>query len=228
MERETALQTMNRGVVDCRDCPRLVDWRERVARNRVRRFHDQVYWGRPVPGFGDPEARLLVVGLAPAAHGANRTGRMFTGDDSGSFLMKALHEAGFANRPSSDASDDGLALHDAYVTSAVRCAPPDNRPSLEEARACARFLHEEIAILQPQVVVALGRFAFDAVRRELKERGLETSSWVFGHGAVAEAGGMTVIASYHPSRQNTQTGRLTPEMLGAIFASARTLLSDKR
>ncbi|MDA8195309.1 MAG: uracil-DNA glycosylase [Thermaerobacter sp.] len=214
-------------IVLCRACPRLVKWREEVARVRVRRHRQETYWGRPLPGFGDPGARLLVVGLAPAAHGGNRTGRMFTGDDSADWLVRELYEAGFANQPTSLRDDDGLVLRNAWITAAVRCAPPANRPAAEEIRNCAGFLAEEVASLQPRVLVALGRIAFDAVSRLARGQGAASSRWRFGHGVRYEMPGpITLLGSYHPSRQNTQTGRLTREMLRAVFAEAREILRE--
>ncbi len=202
--------------------------RESVARVRRRQFRDEEYWGRPLPGFGDPAARLLVVGLAPAAHGGNRTGRMFTGDQSGDWLMRAMHGAGFANRPDSRARDDGLRLRDAYITAAARCAPPENRPTLEELATCRPFLLRERAVLdRVSVIVALGQIAFATVLTVERERGavLPRPLPRFAHGAEALLGTVTLLASYHPSQQNTQTGRLTAAMLAAIFDRARTLLA---
>lgn len=219
------LEVLQNQVIQCRQCERLVAWREEVARTKVRRYRDQIYWGRPVTGFGDPEAKLLVVGLAPAAHGANRTGRMFTGDSSGDWLIDALYQNGLASQPTSQSLDDGLRLHNTYITAAVRCAPPDNRPRPDETRACAPYLAEEFAIFNPSVMVVLGRFAFDAVQRALKTAGRDTRHWSFGHGATGQlSDGLTLIASYHPSRQNTQTGKLTREMLQNVFAMAREAL----
>jgi uracil-DNA glycosylase family 4 len=198
-----------------------------VAREKRAAFRDQVYWGRPLPGFGDPEARVLVVGLAPAAHGANRTGRMFTGDRSGDFLVRAMHAHGFASGTTSIAKDDGLTLSDAFITAAVRCAPPDNKPTPEEIAACQPYLEQEWAALtRVTVVVALGRLAFDACWRVLAAKGLEVRPRpAFGHGAEHTLpNGLTVLASFHPSQQNTFTGRLTPSMLEAVFARARALI----
>lgn len=218
---DDAFLDINRRVVNCRRCPRLVAWREEVAELRVRRYRDQPYWGRPVPGFGDPTARLLIVGLAPGAHGANRTGRMFTGDSSGQWLIRALFAHGFANQPTSESRHDGLELIDAYMTAAVRCVPPDNRPTRSEIMQCTPYLEEEFRLLGPRVIVALGRVAYDAVRRTLKAQGVDCSGWVFGHGSQWECAHLTLIASYHPSRQNTQTGKLTSAMLSQIFAQAQ-------
>ena len=218
-----SLADLNAATIACRRCPRLVAWREQVAQERRAAYATEEYWGRPVPGFGDPAARLLVVGLAPAAHGANRTGRMFTGDRSGDWLYRALHRAGFASQPGSRHRDDGLALHGAYVTAAVRCAPPQNRPTAGERDACRPWLEREMDLLPGiRVVVALGGFAFDQMLRILGSLGCSIPSPRprFGHGMVVSAAGITVIGSYHPSQQNTFTGRLTEEMLDRVFAAA--------
>lgn len=216
-----ALDDLNAEIVACRACPRLVAWRERVAHERRAAFADQSYWGRPVPGFGDPHARLLIVGLAPAAHGANRTGRLFTGDRSGDWLFGALHRFGFANQASSIAADDGLVLRGAYVVAAVRCAPPANTPTVAERDRCVPYLEREMALLtEVAVIVALGHFAWDVLCRQLALRPRPR----FAHGAEATLGdGRTLIASYHPSQQNTFTGTLTPEMFDAVFDRARRL-----
>lgn len=227
----SALLALNRELVRCERCPRLVAYRETVARLKKREFRDQPYWGRPVPSLGDPAARLLVVGLAPAAHGANRTGRMFTGDSSGAWLYSALHQFGFADRPVSVHRDDGLRLTDCYITAAARCAPPGNRPTREELDRCRPYLERELAALERvRVVLVLGRIAWEAW--------LRASGWWarlgpagrprFAHGA--EAGlpdGRVLLCSFHPSRQNTNTGRLTRAMWEAVFARARELLRDK-
>lgn len=221
---------LQEAIQSCRLCPRLVQWREDVARRKVRRFQPDEYWGRPLPGFGDATGRLMVVGLAPAAHGGNRTGRMFTGDDTGNWLARALYRTGFCNRDSSVHRDDGLNLTDAYLTAAVRCAPPKNRPTAEELARCAPFLHHELGLIRPQVVLALGRVAFDAVKRYLRMRGEDPKGWVFGHGAqyaTTLPWPAVVLLSYHPSRQNTQTGRLTEDMLLSVFQGARRLLGDQ-
>jgi uracil-DNA glycosylase family 4 len=214
-------------VVACRRCPRLRAHCTETARVKVRRFREHDYWGRPVPSFGDPRARLLIVGLAPAAHGANRTGRMFTGDDSGAWLYRALHDAGFASQPESVGRDDGLVLRDAYVTAAAHCAPPDNRPSPAEIAACRPFLVRELELLErTRVVLALGQIAWDAVLAALAERGVALRPRPrFGHEAeVPIDARRTLLGSYHPSRQNTQTGRLTREMLASVLARARSLV----
>ena len=208
-------------IVDCRKCPRLVAWRELVAREKRASFATEGYWGRPVPGFGDPEATLLVVGLAPAAHGGNRTGRVFTGDRSGDWVFRALHRAGYANQPTSRHARDGLALHGAYVAAAVRCAPPANRPTPSERDTCVPYLAREMALLRSLcVVVPLGQFAYDVVARLAGLRRRPR----FGHGVeVALPGGRVVVCSYHPSQQNTFTGKLTEPMFDAVFARARAL-----
>jgi uracil-DNA glycosylase family 4 len=214
-------------VARCRACPRLVAHRERVARERVARFRDWTYWGRPVPGFGDPAARLLVVGLAPAAHGGNRTGRIFTGDESGNWLYRALHTAGFANQPTSVARDDGLRLIDAYVTAIARCAPPGNRPTPVEIARCRPFLVEEIERLAGlRVVVVLGRIAHDGFLAALAVRGEAVRPRPqFAHAAVHRLpNGLRLVCSYHPSQQNTFTGRLTRPMLDRVFRAARRAL----
>ena len=205
----------------CTACPRLVEWRERVAVEKRAAFADWQYWGRPVPGFGDPAARLVIVGLAPAAHGANRTGRMFTGDRSGDWLYRALHRAGYANRPTSERRDDGLRLTGAYVTAAVRCAPPSNRPSTEERDACLPYLEREFRLLgEARVVLALGGFACGVVA---SLTGLRPRPR-FAHGLEASLpDGRTLLCSYHPTQQNTFTGRLTEQMLDAVFTRARQL-----
>ncbi len=211
-------------LVRCRHCPRLVAWREKVADEKRAAFRDDEYWGKPVPGFGDPAASVLVVGLAPAAHGANRTGRMFTGDRAGDWLYRAMHKAGFANQPLSRDREDGLSLTGAYVTAGVRCAPPRNRPTTAERDRCAEFLRREIAILSDSLhtIVALGGFAFNVVLGVLSERDLVVPRPRprFGHGAEVDLGAVTVIASYHPSQQNTFTGKLTEPMFDAIWQRA--------
>lgn len=215
------LDTLARRIEACRACPRLVDWREQIAREKRAAYRNEDYWGRPVSGFGDPNARIVVLGLAPAAHGANRTGRVFTGDRSGDWLFAAMHRAGLANQAESTSRDDGLELSDAWVTAAVRCAPPDNKPSIEERDECAPFLAEELALLKRcQVVVCLGAFGFQAACRHFDVRPRPR----FGHGAECVVdGGPTLICSFHPSQQNTFTGRLTEEMLDHVFARARAL-----
>ena len=212
-------------VVGCRRCPRLVAWRERTARERVPRFADQAYWGRPVPGFGAADARVLVVGLAPAAHGGNRTGRIFTGDRSGDFLVPSMFRAGLANQPTSVARDDGLQLHHTYVAAVNRCAPPANRPTPQERDRCLPFLERELAALtELRVVVALGSFAWDGALRACAALGhVVRPKPRFGHGAEAVVGPYTFIGSFHPSQQNTFTGKLTAEMLDGVFGRAAAL-----
>jgi uracil-DNA glycosylase len=223
--RHQALAAVTAEVVDCRACPRLVAWREEVAHHPRHSFRGERYWGRPLPGFGDPDARVAIVGLAPAAHGGNRTGRIFTGDRSGDWLYRSLHRAGFANQPTSVSRDDGLALTGAWVTAAVRCAPPENRPTTEERDTCAPYLVRELAALEPAVVVVLGSFAYEAVWRALRVRGvaLPTPRPRFGHGVEVPTGGPVIVCSFHPSQQNTFTGKLTEDMLDAVFARARDL-----
>jgi uracil-DNA glycosylase family 4 len=221
-----ALGALTDEIVACRRCPRLVEWRERVAREKVARFRDETYWGRPVPGFGDPEARILIVGLAPAAHGGNRTGRVFTGDASGDFLFAAMHAVGLADRPVGRRADDGLTLLDAYIAAAVRCAPPANKPLPVERNNCAPFLARELGILsRVRMVVALGSYAWESAFRAIATTTGDDARPrpTFGHGASAEVGSYTVIGSYHPSQQNTFTGRLTPAMLRDVLGRSRNL-----
>ena len=223
----SALDDLAAAIAECRRCPRLVAWREKVAVTKRAAYRDAEYWGRPVPGFGDPAARLLVVGLAPAAHGANRTGRMFTGDRSGEWLFRAMHRAGFASTPLSVHRNDGLVLTDAYVTAPVRCAPPGNKPTAAERDLCRPWLDRELDLLgEVQVIVALGGFAFDLVLQVLRARGISVPPPRprFGHGAEVATSGATVIGSYHPSQQNTFTGRLTENMFDEVFSAARRLL----
>jgi uracil-DNA glycosylase len=213
-------------VADCRRCPRLVAWREQVAEEKRASFRDETYWGRPVPGFGDPAARLLLLGLAPAAHGANRTGRMFTGDRSGDFLYAALHRAGYASQPTSVRAGDGLALRDCFITAPVRCAPPANKPLPAERDACAAWLHAELPLLaNVRVVLCLGAFGWAAAVRALPALGAASPRPRprFGHGAEHDAGPVTLLGCFHPSQQNTFTGRLTPAMLDEVLARAREL-----
>jgi uracil-DNA glycosylase family 4 len=213
-------------IVGCRLCPRLVEWRERVAREPPRRFHGQTYWAKPLPGFGDPHASLVVVGLAPAAHGGNRTGRIFTGDRSGDWLFAALHRAGLANQARSEHAADGLRLRGAYVTAVNRCPPPGNRPTPAERDNCLPYLVEELRLLErKRVIVALGSFAWDGALRALRALGEEIPRPKprFGHGADAEMGTLTMIGCYHPSQQNTFTGTLTEAMLDDVFARAGAL-----
>ena len=216
-----SLEGVTAEVVECRACPRLVAWREQVAREKKAAHRDEAYWGRPVPGFGDPHATLAVIGLAPAAHGANRTGRMFTGDRSGEWLYRALHRAGYANQPESVSIDDGLRLTGAWITAPVRCAPPANKPTPAERERCRPFLEREFALLTDlRVVVALGGFAYQVLSGMLGVRPRPT----FGHGVEVRApGGLTIVCSYHVSQQNTFTGKLTEPMLDSVLARARAL-----
>jgi uracil-DNA glycosylase family 4 len=226
----TSLDIIRANIAACTRCERLRTYCERIARDKKAAHRLDTYWGKPVAGFGDPDARLLVLGLAPAAHGANRTGRVFTGDGSGDFLMSALHRCGFANIATSQRFDDGLQLREAYIAAAVRCAPPDNKPLPEELAACQPHLEAEVAALpRLQVVVALGKIAFDAWWRLLAARGIRVRPRpLFAHHAEhALAGAPVVIASYHPSRQNTNTGKLTPTMLEDVFRRARTILEQR-
>jgi len=218
-----ALAALTAEVVVCRRCPRLVAWREQVAREKVARFRDDTYWGRPVPGFGDLDARILLVGLAPAAHGGNRTGRDFTGDASGDFLVAALHRAGLANQPVSRDVDDGLAMIDTYVAAAVRCAPPGNKPLPEERDNCAPYLERELALLdRVRSIVALGAYGWDAALRAIAANGHRLSVKPrFGHGAEAEVGPYRLYGTYHPSQQNTFTRVLTPAMLDDVLRAAK-------
>jgi uracil-DNA glycosylase len=223
-ERRRELATLHDEVVACRRCPRLVAWREEVARTKRAAFMDEPYWGRPLPGFGDADARLLLLGLAPAAHGGNRTGRVFTGDRSGDWLFASLWRAGFANQRESRSLDDGLTLHDAYVTAAVRCAPPANKPAVAERDACEPFLRRELALLvQLRVIVALGGFAHEIAARALGLRPRPR----FGHGAeTTSSGGIVLLDSYHPSQRNTSTRKLTAEMLDDVVLRARELVNQ--
>ena len=225
MTDRAALAALTAEIVVCRRCPRLVAWRELVARQKVARFRDETYWGRPVPGFGDPGARILVVGLAPAAHGGNRTGRVFTGDASGDFLFAALHRAGFASSPISRRADDGLTLIDVYIAAAVRCAPPANKPTPQERDNCAPYLARELDLLdQVRVLLALGAYGWDAALRSMAANGHRLPVKPrFGHGALVEVGPYQLIGSYHPSQQNTFTGKLTPRMFDEVIATAKEL-----
>jgi len=222
--------TLNEEITACRACPRLVAWREEVAQVKRRAYLEWDYWGKPVPGFGDTAARLLIVGLAPGAHGSNRTGRMFTGDSSGASLYRALYEAGFANQPDAVSRDDGLRLQGAFITAMGRCAPPQNKPTREEFDNCRPFLYREWAMLsQIKVVVGLGHLAFDSCVRLLREHGYPMPPVKFGHGVAyrleqGDHGAIDLLGCYHPSRQNTQTGRLTQAMLDEVFTRARALV----
>ena len=233
-----SLSKLNEEIISCRKCPRLVAWREEVARTKRKAYMDWDYWGRPVPGFGDSNARVLVVGLAPGAHGSNRTGRQFTGDASGDFLFPALFRAGFASQPDSVSRDDGLELMDMYITASGRCAPPKNKPTTEELNNCQLFLEREIALLQPKVFVALGKIAFERIKRIYfgrltKDGGQKGAvdglrSMVFSHGATYELDtDHWIVASYHPSQQNTSTRKLTVEMFDEMWAKVKSLLEKK-
>jgi uracil-DNA glycosylase len=221
VNRADELKVLNEEIVACRKCPRLARYREKVAREKRRAYREWIYWGKPVPGFGDAQAQLLILGLAPAAHGANRTGRMFTGDRSGDFLYSALHQAGFANQPTSERRDDGLQLKDAYISATCRCAPPDNKPLPKEIANCLGYLERDLEILKPKAILALGKIAWDGYLEILKQRGVIASRalYRFAHGAEAEpvAGGPRLFGVYHPSQQNTQTGRVTPAMYAAVL-----------
>jgi uracil-DNA glycosylase len=216
------LYELNTKVITCESCPRLAQYIRQVGHERVKRFADEEYWARPLPSWGDPCAKLLIIGLAPAAHGGNRTGRMFTGDSSGDWLARAMHETGFANMPTSRSKDDGMVLKDAYITAAVRCAPPGNKPLLSELLNCSQYLVSELQLLgNVRLVLTLGKIGFDAYCRAICARGL-----VFDHGARYEVNGKVLLASYHPSRQNTNTGRLTWQMWLQIFKLAKKILAS--
>jgi uracil-DNA glycosylase len=227
---ESRLAALNETVIACRKCPRLVRHREEMARVKRRAYRDCSYWGRPVPGFGDPRAQLMIIGLAPGAHGSNRTGRMFTGDSSGNFLYPQLHRAGFASQPTATDLDDGLQLRNAYITAVARCAPPDNKPLPAEIATCLPYLEEELDILRPRAILALGAIAFDTYVRLLIRRGhLESrSGYRFAHGAEFQLPGdlPRLFASYHPSQQNTQTGRLTPAMFAGVLRRIHRALAQ--
>jgi uracil-DNA glycosylase len=219
------LELLNKEIIACRKCPRLVAWREEVARVKRKAYRDQEYWGRPVPGFGDPKAKILVVGLAPGAHGSNRTGRAFTGDASGGFMYPALYRAGLANQPAAESRSDGLALKDLYIVASARCVPPDNKPTPEELNNCQPYLERELKILKPKVIVCLGRIAFE---RMLKIYAVRNSAWKFGHGALYQFDdGTWILCSFHPSQQNTQTGKLTVKMFDEIWVKAKSLLEER-
>ena len=223
---ERALLLLNAEVTACTKCPRLVEWRQRVAREKRASFADETYWGRPVPSSGDPEARILVVGLAPAAHGGNRTGRIFTGDRSGDWLFASMYRNGLCNQPTSVHRDDGLRMHDVYIAAVVKCAPPANKPTIDERDNCIPYLVREMQLLpNVTVMVALGSFGWDGALRawELNGHPRPRPKPRFGHLAEADLGGMTLLGSYHPSQQNTFTGKLTEDMLDAVFARAKQL-----
>jgi len=229
-ESQTELRILEDQVIHCRKCPRLVEYREKVAKEKRRAFRECTYWGRPVPGFGDPGAELFILGLAPAAHGGNRTGRVFTGDRSGDFLYAALYKAGFANQPTSLRRSDGLALKNVFIAAAVRCAPPANKPLPSEILNCRGYLERELALLRPRVLLALGKIAWDAYLDILKSEGVIASraKYVFAHGAMAKlpGDGPRLVGVYHPSQQNTQTGRLTSAMYAVILTRIQKLLAE--
>ncbi|MDY6867394.1 MAG: uracil-DNA glycosylase [Chloroflexota bacterium] len=219
-----ALKTLEAEIITCRKCPRLVAWREEVAQTKRKAYQDEGYWGKPVPGFGDPDAKIMIVGLAPGAHGSNRTGRMFTGDASGDFLYPALHRAGFANQPFAEHLGDGLELHDVFVTAICRCVPPKNRPYVAEIKNCLSWMMREVDLLPSlEGYVALGRIAFDGIQRMYKMQEVALPKMDFGHNAFYELGeGLPwLLSSYHPSQQNTLTGRLDEEMFDAIWSRAK-------
>ncbi len=222
-----SLADLRERVITCIRCPRLVDFRREVSEKKRRAFEDWTYWGRPVPGFGDPEADLVIVGLAPAAHGGNRTGRIFTGDPSAAFLMRGLHEAGFASQPTSESREDGLRLHNAYMTAAVRCVPPDNRPTAQEVHNCEGYLEEEMGLVRPRAILALGHLAFNASTRFLEHRfGILRSTVKFRHGGIYEfkSDMPILVASYHPSPRNTNTGLLSKESFLGVLVKVREAL----
>src|ERR1700726_775234 len=227
-EKPELLRVLNEEIVACRKCPRLASYREKVAREKRRAYREWTYWGKPVPGFGDACAQLLILGLAPAAHGANRTGRMFTGDRSGDFLYAQLHRAGFANQPHSIRADDGLVLKGALISAAIRCAPPANKPLPEEIRNCLPYLERELALIRPRAILALGGIALNTYLDLLKRQGLIASraAYPFAHGASFALPGKLphLFAAYHPSQQNTQTGRLTPAMFASVMQKIRRFL----
>lgn len=225
-QKVIAIEALGKKIVSCRKCRRLVDYASKVSEEKVRRYRDWDYWGLPLPGFGDPEARLLIIGLAPAAHGGNRTGRMFTGDSSGDWLIRALHDVGLSNQPKSANRDDGLELESVYITAAVRCAPPKNRPLAEEIRNCSEYLKEEVRLIDKvEIVLTLGRIAFDAYMKYIFPKGGDSKPR-FRHGGFNNLGDMpTLVTSYHPSRQNTQTGRLTWEMWAGVFERIKQMLT---
>ncbi len=224
-----SLAALTNQVIRCEKCPRLVSWRQEVAVNKRAAFRDQTYWGKPIPGFGDPNARVLVLGLAPAAHGGNRTGRVFTGDRSGDWLFTSLYRAGFSNQAESTDRGDGLELKDCYITACVRCAPPDNKPAIEERDNCQEFLIQEFQLLKAvKVIVCLGSFAWDGGIRLLRHLGFSARPKPkFGHAAEVEIGPYVLLGSYHPSQQNTFTGRLTEKMLDGVFHRAEKIIRSQ-
>jgi uracil-DNA glycosylase family 4 len=231
-DKERSLRLLNEEIIACRKCPRLVEYRERVAREKRLAYREWTYWGKPVPGFGDAQAQLLILGLAPGAHGSNRTGRNFTGDRSGVFLYQALYDAGFANQPTAVNRDDGLRLKNAYIAAAVRCAPPDNKPLPSEILNCRGYLERDIDLLQPRAVLALGKIAWDVYMGILKQRGVipERTGYKFTHGAEVDLpeAGLRLFGAYHPSQQNTQTGLLTPAMYAKVLKRVRRFLEEAK
>ena len=222
MTKLSQIEKLNEEIISCRKCPRLVEWREEVARVKRKAYKDEEYWGKPVPGFGDPKARVLVVGLAPGAHGSNRTGRQFTGDASGGFLFPALYRAGFSNQAEAESRSDGLLLKDMYITASGRCAPPQNKPTSDELNTCQPYLKRELEILKPKVIVCLGKIGFDRIRRIFL---VKDSSIKFGHGVSYQLeNGIWLLGSYHPSQQNTLTGKLTEKMFDDIWKKTKELL----
>ncbi|HEY3289691.1 MAG TPA: uracil-DNA glycosylase [Anaerolineae bacterium] len=224
-----SLEDVNASIIRCRACPRLVAYREEVARVKRKAFINQTYWGKPIPGWGDPNARVWIIGLAPAAHGGNRTGRVFTGDRSGDFLYAALYRAGFANQPTSVSIDDGLRLHDVYLSAAVRCAPPDNKPTPAEFTNCRPYLSADLNLLRNmRVILALGKIAFDSVRKVLADAGHNVAGArpVFGHDVAYLVGNYHLVASYHPSQRNTQTGLLTTAMMDRVLARVKDVVTQ--
>jgi uracil-DNA glycosylase len=229
VNNQAALSVLNEEIIACRKCARLVKHREKMAREKRRAYRDWTYWAKGVPGFGDPHAELFLLGLAPGAHGSNRTGRMFTGDRSGDFLYAALHRAGFANQPNCSHREDGLELKNAYISAAARCAPPDNKPQPSELRNCREYLERELRIVQPKVILALGKIAWDTYLSILQDQGVIESraGYVFAHGAEAKLPGRPLLMGvYHPSQQNTQTGKLTPLMYAKTLNHIRKILRD--
>jgi uracil-DNA glycosylase family 4 len=224
------LHVLDEEITGCRKCPRLVEYRERISREKRRAYRDWIYWGKPVPGFGDPKAQLMLVGLAPGAHGSNRTGRPFTGDKSGEFLYKALYDAGFANRPVAVQRDDGLQLFNAYITAAARCAPPDNKPLPSELSNCRPYLERELEVLKPRAILALGKIGWDVYLGILKAQGFITSraTYPFAHGAEVElpAAGARLFGVYHPSQQNTSTGKVTLPMYAKVLKRIQKFLAS--
>jgi len=228
MEPRTGLAKLQKAVVRCRKCSRLVDYLQEVPRHKPRRFRDWDYWAKPLPSFGDPEAQVLIVGLAPAAHGGNRTGRMFTGDRSGEWLFNALYQFGFANQPDSSRRDDGFTLTDCYITATIRCAPPKNKPLPEEIENCRPYFLQELDLLERvTIIVPLGQIAFAQTLKSLRMKGFEIPPLTFGHGRVYPVNGMTLITTYHPSQQNTQTGKLTEKMFHRVFEMAREKIGER-